>query len=175
MSLKSSLLALAENIGMCQENARSIKQALAGGLVDVASDAPAISGASELVELWSNAEPTAAFDATDIEITNGDVYDMYLITARAQSGQCNLTFTVDSAVINDNNAYSLVYTHLVRSSGKVSHVFRTVTLTKAEGSHTVVFGFAKGRSSTLDTYGSEASTSDSNSSMIPEHIIGVKF
>lgn len=32
MSLKSSLLALAENIGMCQENARSIKQALAGGL-----------------------------------------------------------------------------------------------------------------------------------------------
>lgn len=32
MSLKSSLLALANNIGMCQENARSIKQALAGGL-----------------------------------------------------------------------------------------------------------------------------------------------
>lgn len=36
MSLKSSLLALAENIGMCQENARSIKQALAGGLADAA-------------------------------------------------------------------------------------------------------------------------------------------
>ena len=36
MSLKSSLLALAENIGMCQENARSIKQALAGGLSEAA-------------------------------------------------------------------------------------------------------------------------------------------
>lgn len=34
MSLKSSLLALATNIGMCQENARSIKQALAGGLAE---------------------------------------------------------------------------------------------------------------------------------------------
>ena len=34
MSLKSSLIALAENIGMCQENARSIKQALAGGLAE---------------------------------------------------------------------------------------------------------------------------------------------
>lgn len=38
MSLKSSLLALAENIGMCQENARSIKQALAGGLAGVAAN-----------------------------------------------------------------------------------------------------------------------------------------
>lgn len=38
MSLKSSLLALANNIGMCQENARSIKQALAGGLTEVAKD-----------------------------------------------------------------------------------------------------------------------------------------
>ena len=38
MSLKSSLLALAENIGMCQENARSIKQALAGGLAEVTAN-----------------------------------------------------------------------------------------------------------------------------------------
>ena len=36
MSLKSSLLALANNIGMCQENARNIKQVLAGGLAEVA-------------------------------------------------------------------------------------------------------------------------------------------
>ena len=39
MSLKSSLLALANNIGMCQENARSIKQALAGGLADAGAAA----------------------------------------------------------------------------------------------------------------------------------------
>lgn len=38
MSLKSSLLALANNIGMCQENARSIKQALAGGLAEISND-----------------------------------------------------------------------------------------------------------------------------------------
>ena len=40
MSLKSSLLALAENIGMCQENARSIKQALAGGLAAAGTITP---------------------------------------------------------------------------------------------------------------------------------------
>lgn len=40
MSLKSSLLALANNIGMCQENARSIKQALAGGLAAAGAVAP---------------------------------------------------------------------------------------------------------------------------------------
>lgn len=39
MSFKSSLIALANNIGMCQENARSIKQALLSGLTEVASDA----------------------------------------------------------------------------------------------------------------------------------------
>ena len=38
MSFKSSILALAENIGMCQENARSIKQALANGLASMAAD-----------------------------------------------------------------------------------------------------------------------------------------
>ena len=47
MSLKSSLLALANNIGMCQENARSIKQALAGGLAEAGA---AAAGDWELVK-----------------------------------------------------------------------------------------------------------------------------
>ena len=40
MSLKSSLLALANNIGMCQENARNIKQVLAGGLAAAGAVTP---------------------------------------------------------------------------------------------------------------------------------------
>lgn len=63
MSLKSSLLALAENIGMCQENARSIKQALAGGLAAAGAD-------SVIVDPWTKLG-TATGSGDDVDIPEG--------------------------------------------------------------------------------------------------------
>ena len=63
MSLKSSLLALANNIGMCQENARSIKQALAGGLADAAGD-------SVIVDPWTKLG-TATGSGENVDIPEG--------------------------------------------------------------------------------------------------------
>ena len=65
MSLKSSLLALANNIGMCQENARSIKQALAGGL--------AVAGAVTLGD-WELVKTETGKTKIDIPEGTTDIY-----------------------------------------------------------------------------------------------------
>ena len=175
MSLKSSLIALAENIGMCQENSRSIKQALAGGLVGVATNAPGIDGASEFVKLWVNETPTTAFTDQAVNIDDGDLYDGYYIIIAPTSGTIIHQYYIDKTTINDSNNHTIAYTSLVRSSGKIQFVFRDVSLSQVEGSHSVTFTFGKGRKSVLDTYGTASSTTDSNSDMIPQYIIGIKF
>lgn len=70
MSLKSSLLALANNIGMCQENARSIKQALAGGLAEAGA---ATMGDWALVKTETGATSIAIAEGTSdiyVEVTD---------------------------------------------------------------------------------------------------------
>lgn len=83
MSLKSSLLALAENIGMCQENARSIKQALAGGLADAADNS---------VVNYSTDEQD-----TGIAWTNGDaIYQKTISIANDVSVTADTWTTIDT-------------------------------------------------------------------------------
>lgn len=79
MSLKSSLLALANNIGMCQENARSIKQALLGGLSEAA--------AAE-VNPWSSLN--AVTGDSDINIPEGCHELLILGTANTRTVTINI-------------------------------------------------------------------------------------
>ena len=173
MSLKSSLIALAENIGMCQENSRSIKQALAGGLADAAANAPGIDGGAESVKIWTNSTPAAAMDETDLTIDNADVYDGFYIIARPLSSNISMTYFIDASAINDDATYEIHHTYV--SSGQVYNARRTVKLTQAEGSSSVKFAFSKGNTRHIDPYGTATSFTANNNVVIPLYIIGVKF
>ena len=173
MSLKSSLLALANNIGMCQENARSIKQALAGGLAEAAVVAPGLEGDAESVKIWTNTTPAAAMDESDITIDNSDIFDGYYIVYRPVSGSANFLIYLDSSNINDNTAYDIHYTYV--ASGQVYDARRTVELSKAVDSHDVKFAFSKGNIRHIDPYGTASAFSANNNDIIPIAIIGVKF
>ena len=175
MSLKSSLLALANNIGMCQENARNIKQVLAGGLTEVASDAPGIDDASEIVKLWKNTTPASAFAASDIEIENGDLYDGYCLVIMQESGTISILHYIDADWINDNTAHYLNATNVNLSAGNIKKEYRSLQLSKAEGSDKVKFAFGDGKSGTVATYGTGVSASTLNTVLVPIYIIGIKF
>lgn len=169
MSLKSSLLALAENIGMCQENARSIKQALAGGLTAVGAAANVINSD----KLWVNEAPSSAYADTPITITDGDQYDGFYVMLRPQANMPGYVFYYDAAAINDDVNYSAHYTYI--SSGKVYELYRNIKFTQAEGSHNVVLNVGKGRTFHIDPYGTGVSASDNNNGLVPLCVIGVKY
>ena len=175
MSLKSSLLALAENIGMCQENARSIKQALAGGLVEAASDAPGIDGASEIVKLWKNSTPDSSFAGSDVEIENSDIYDGYILIYNHDSSSTSSMDYIDSSIINVDATHYINANNINLSAGTMRKEYRSVKLTKAEGSSTVKFTFGDCKSATIATYGTGVSGSTANTLIVPIYILGVKF
>lgn len=175
MSLKSSLLALAENIGMCQENARSIKQALAGGLAYAAVNAPGIDGASEIVKLWKNSTPASNFAASDVEIENSDIYDGYLLIYNHDAGSISAIDFIDSSIINADATHYINEQNINLSAGNIRKEYRSVVLTKAEGSSTVKFSFGDCKAGTIATYGTGVSGSTANNLIIPIYILGVKF
>lgn len=175
MSLKSSLLALANNIGMCQENARNIKQVLAGGLTEVASDAPGLDDITEIVKLWTNEHPTSAFDATDVTIKNADVYNGFLLIIMQESGNISMCDYIDSSVINDNTDHYINADAINLSAGVMKKEYRSLQLTQAADSHDIVFKFGLGKTGTIATYGTGVSASTTNGVLVPLYIIGLKY
>ena len=175
MSLKSSLLALANNIGMCQENARSIKQALAGGLAEAAGEASTVENPMQYEKLWVNANPTSAFAAGDVTVDNSAGYDAFIIYVMYLSGNAYTPYLLPKSVINDNTDHYMIEQHVASSGGKVSEAYRRVKLAQAADSDNLVLTFTGCSNNTIDTYGSAASSSAANSSMIPEIIIGIKY
>lgn len=175
MSLKSSLLALSENIGMCQENARSIKQALTVGLAGVATNASGIDGVSSIKKLWKNEHPGDAFAGGTVTVDNSDDFDAFIIFTMDLSGECYLPYMADKSFINTNVSHSLLINHMNGSAGKIIKIYRGVKLDQAEGSDNVVLTFTNATTSTINTYGEAASDSTTNNVMVPQFILGVKF
>lgn len=175
MSLKSALIALAGNVGKCQENARSLKLELERGLMEVASDAPDIGGASEIVKLWKNTTPSSAFEASNIEIENADVYDGYVLVIMQESGNISAVDYIDASWINDDTAHYLNGTSVNLSAGNMKKEYRSLQLSKTEGSNKVKFAFGDGKSGTIATYGTAVSASTLNTILVPLYIIGIKF
>lgn len=165
MSLKSTLIALAGNVGKCQENARSLKLELERGLLEVAD--------STSGKIWTNEAPTTAMDEGDITITDSDSFDGYYIIYRPLSSNTNNVIFIDKSAINDDNTYEIHHTYV--SSGQVYNARRTVKLTKAEGSSDVKFTFSKGTTRHIDPYGTASSFTANNNVIIPAYIVGVKF
>ena len=177
MSLKSSLLALAENIGMCQENARSIKQALAGGLVGVAANASGLDEPSEMEVVWTNSTPSSDYGEGTVTITDGDKYDAFIVyfLPIASGSNALQSFMYPASWINDSTDHGAGFIEYDVSNGKVNRDYRMVRLTQAADSHDVVLNFGHGRSSTIATYGTAGSTTNADSKMKPINVIGVKF
>ena len=175
MSLKSSLLALANNIGMCQENARSIKQALSVGLAGVATNASGIDGAISSKKLWVNATPTASFPATDVTVDNSDDYDAFIVAYEHFTWSGIQLWMIDKSAINDNTDHTIVQSYVDNPIGTVMKDRRSLRLTQAEDSSSLKFAFAGGYRDTIATYGSEGSSSAKNNAMLPIYIIGIKF
>ena len=93
MSLKSSLLALAENIGMCQENARSIKQALAAGLADA--------GAADVtVNPWTLVKT----ETGQVDITLPESFDELLCVITPPSPATKLSIVIPKADLGESAA-----------------------------------------------------------------------
>ena len=175
MSLKSSLLALANNIGMCQENARSIKQALAGGLEAVASNASGIDGVTSCKKLWENEHPTDAFSATDVTVNNSDEFDAFVVAYSIFNWSGISLWLIDKSAINDNSNHSIFNDYLNHSDGIMTKSTRSMMLTQAEGSNSLKFAFATCYRNTLTTYGSAATSEAKNGDLVPHYIIGIKF
>lgn len=175
MSLKSSLLALANNIGMCQENARSIKQALAGGLAEVAVNASGIDGTADCKKLWNNEHPTDAFPATDVTVDNTDDFDAFIVVYSLFSWSGMSLWYINKAAINDNSNHSIFHNYLDNTNGIMIKSTRSMKLTQAADSTSLKFEFAGANRDTLSTYGSAATSTANNSNMIPQYIIGIKF
>lgn len=175
MSLKSSLLALSENIGMCQENARSIKQALAGGLAGVAANASGIDGATSSKKLWVNANPTSAFAAGNVTVSNADDFDAFIIYYLNFSGSAFNECLIPKSAINDSNNHYIIESNIDTTNGTMFRSRRSFAITQASDATDAVFAFAGGYRDDIATYGSAGTTSSANSNIIPEIIVGVKF
>ena len=175
MSLKSSLLALANNIGMCQENARNIKQVLAGGLDMVASNASGVDDVTSLKKLWENEHPTDAFPATDVTVDNSDEFDGFVIVYSLFSWSGMSLWYIDNDAINDNANHSMFHLYLDNNNGVVFKSTRSMKLTQAADSTTLKFELAGANRDTLSTYGSAATSASKNGDIIPRYIIGIKF
>lgn len=175
MSLKTALLALANNIGMCQENARSIKQALAVGLTKAAFDAPGIDDAISSKKLWVNMNPASAFPATDVTVDNSDDFDAFIVAYSIFTWSGMSLWFIDKSAINDNANHTILDGFIDTSNGVIIRSSRIAKLTQAEGSTSVKFAFTAGTRSTVNTYGTAATTTDNNTNMVPQYIIGIKF
>lgn len=174
MSLKSSLLALANNIGMCQENARSIKQALAGGLAEVASDAPGIDGAAEYVKIWTNEHPGESYSPAAVASgVDKTLYDGFIIILAPAGYHHTALYYMPASYIGDNTTYNMDDYIIPFSDGVIKLQRRGVELKATDDK--VVFDFKHGEVSTFSTYGQQGSSTTSNGIMVPLHIIGVKF
>lgn len=175
MSLKTALINLAGSVGKCQENARSLKQCLELGLIEASKDAPAIAGASEIVKLWKNATPASAFAGSDVSITNSDIYDGYLIVYNHDSSSTASIDYIDASLINAEGSHYINANNINLSAGTMRKEYRSIQLTKAEGSSTVKFTFGDCKSATIATYGTGVSGSTANTLIVPIYILGVKF
>ena len=84
-------------------------------------------------------------------------------------------YLLPKSAINDNTDHYLIEEHIAAGSGKIRESSRKVRLSQASDSDSLVLIFTGCTSSTIDTYGSAASSTASNTSIIPEYIIGIKF
>ena len=175
MSLKSSIIALAGTIGRCQENSRSIKQALELGLVEMSKDASGLDGAISTKKLWENEHPNDPFSAGDVTIDNSDDCDAFILYFKAEGGFGYIPYLITKSMINDNTNHTFNEQNMLPSQGKITQSSRTCKFAQASDSSNVVITISGGTYATIDTYGEAASTSGSNSRMVPELIFGVKF
>ena len=177
MSLKSSLLALANNIGMCQENARSIKQCLELGLIEASKDASGIDNPASYKTVWTNSTPDSDYADTPVTITGGDIYDAFIIYYLPSAGKTNslLSCMLPKSFINDSTDHAMNFIDYGTASGTIIRDFRTSRLTQAEGSHDIVVTFGHGRVATIETYGTAGTTTNNDTKMKPMYILGVKF
>ena len=177
MSLKSSLLALANNIGMCQENPRSIKQALLGGLTEAAGEASTLESPVEMETVWTNSTPASDYGESTVTITDGDKYDTFIVyfLPIASGSNALQSFMYPASWINDSTDHGAGFVEYDVTNGKINRDYRMVRLTQAADSHNVVFNFAHGRSSAIATYGTAGTTTNADSKMKPINIIGVKL
>lgn len=175
MSLKSSIIALAGTIGKCQENSRSIKQALELGLVEVSKNASGIDGAISTKKLWVNANPNTSFSGGDVTVDNSDDYDAFIIFLKGISNDMCHSAMCLKANINDSTQHSYSISHINTSNNTIIECIRKASLAQAEGSSNVVFTFTGCSTVAIDVYGTSTATSTTNAVLIPEVIIGVKF
>ena len=164
MSLKSSLVALANNIGMCQENARSIKQALLGGLTDVAASTD--DAGLSIDTIWSNADTTASFAGQTVEadITGG--YSAFIVSFGTTSG------VIEDTVIAFDGVTTRVADARLGSDGKVYQANRDVTITVGTGVISAVFTSCTTLEATA--LGSSLSWVTHNNSKVPYAIYGIR-
>lgn len=177
MALKSSIIALAGTIGRCQENSRSIKQALELGLVEMSKDASELEKPSEMEVVWTNSTPSSDYGESTVTITDGDKYDAFIVyfLPIASGSNALQSFMYPASWINDSTDHGAGFIEYDVTNGKVNRDYRMVRLTQAESSHDVVFNFGHGRTSIIATYGTAGTTANADSKMKPINIIGVKF
>lgn len=175
MSLKTTLINLAGSVGKCQENARSLKQCLELGLIEASKDAPWLDGAISTKKLWVNANPSTSFSGGDVTVDNSDDYDAFIIFLKGISNDMCHSAMCLKANINDNTQHSYSISHINTSNNTIIECIRKASLTQAEESSNVVFTFTGCSTVAIDVYGTSTATSTTNSVLIPEVIVGVKF
>ena len=168
MSLKSSLLALANNIGMCQENARSIKQALLGGLTETANSTE--DGGTDIVKIWENPDHTQTFAGQTLKVDVSGKFSAYIVLF---GNNQSTPYVEDFLITLDGVRSSINWIHLKTADGTVSYRYRDVTITTNDGECDAVFSNVQSADN-ITAFGSAITTITTNARSIPYAIYGIR-
>lgn len=168
MSLKSALIALAGNVGKCQENARSLKLELERGLLEVAGST--IDGGVDIVKLWENPDHTETFGSQTLKIDVTGKFSAYIVFF---GNNQSTPYVEDFLITLDGVRSSLNWMRLKASDGTVSYRCRDVTITTADGECDAVFTNVTSADS-ISALGSAITTTTTNARSIPYAIYGIR-
>lgn len=175
MSLKSALIALAGNVGKCQENARSLKLELERGLLEVAGSATGSDDPVDATILWTNSAPTTAFGATVVKlegVAKTDYKAYAILFAPGAPSQSFIEF-VPASWIDDTSLHNAEQWNIVKSTGVMSAYTRPIEYKTVDDE--VAFDFHANSQYEFSTYGSAGTQTTKNGNLIPQYIIGLKF